>query len=41
MAADGKNIDRKKLGSLVFADKAKRKQLESLTGYPIFCEIVS
>lgn len=40
VAADGKSVDRAKLGAIVFADKAKRNQLNSMTHGPIFATIL-
>lgn len=39
-SADGKTVDRNKLGAIVFADAQKRKQLNSMTHGPIFVEIL-
>ena len=40
VAADGKTVDRAKLGAIVFADKAKRAQLNRMTHGPIFASIL-
>lgn len=40
VAADGKSVDRAKLGAIVFADKAKRNQLNRMTHGPIFATIL-
>ena len=37
---DGKTVDRAKLGAIVFADAAKRKQLNGMTHGPIMFEIL-
>ena len=40
VAEDGKSVDRKRLGAIVFADKKKRDVLNGLTHGPIRVEIL-
>lgn len=41
VAADGKSVDRAKLGAIVFADRDKRRKLSKMIDRPIFFEILS
>ena len=38
--ADGKSVDRAKLGKIVFADDKKRRQLNSMTHWRVFMQIL-